>query len=114
MKILDTVIGSNQRFIQPQTVGKKVGAPMICNYQLALSSNKHSVQPTYENAIQRLRVMRRRQLRSILHMSLQIPKLLQSHSADVDNIIALGNGRLGMFPGDGGAQGLYKPSQRLI
>ena len=31
MKILETVMGSNQRFIQPQTVGKKVGAPMICS-----------------------------------------------------------------------------------
>jgi hypothetical protein len=31
MKILDTVTGSNQRFIQFQTVGKKEGAPMILN-----------------------------------------------------------------------------------
>jgi hypothetical protein len=29
MKILDVVTGSNQRLIQPQTVGKKAGAPMI-------------------------------------------------------------------------------------
>ena len=29
MKILEVVTGSNQRFIQPQTVGKKAGAPMI-------------------------------------------------------------------------------------
>ena len=28
MKILETVIGSNQRFTQPQTVGKKEGAPI--------------------------------------------------------------------------------------
>lgn len=29
MKIFETVIGSNQRLIQPQTVGKKPGAPTI-------------------------------------------------------------------------------------
>ena len=29
MKILEVVIGSNQRLIQPQTVGKKTGAPII-------------------------------------------------------------------------------------
>lgn len=29
MKILETVLGSNQRLIQPQTVEKKTGAPMI-------------------------------------------------------------------------------------
>ena len=29
MKILETVMGSNQRFTQPQTVGKNEGAPMI-------------------------------------------------------------------------------------
>lgn len=30
MKILEVVTGSNQRFIQLQTVGKKEGAPTIC------------------------------------------------------------------------------------
>lgn len=29
MKILEVVTGSNQRLIQPQTVGKKYGAPII-------------------------------------------------------------------------------------
>ena len=29
MKIFEVVIGSNQRFIQPQTVGKNDGAPII-------------------------------------------------------------------------------------
>lgn len=29
MKILEVVMGSNQRLIQPQTVGKKAGAPII-------------------------------------------------------------------------------------
>jgi len=29
MKILEVVTGSNQRLIQPQTVGKKEGAPII-------------------------------------------------------------------------------------
>lgn len=37
MKILDTVTGSNQRFIQFQTVGKKEGAPMILNPLLVLN-----------------------------------------------------------------------------
>lgn len=31
MKILDVVIGSNHFLIQPQTVGKKDGAPIICH-----------------------------------------------------------------------------------
>lgn len=30
MKILDVVIGSNHFLIQPQTVGKNDGAPIIC------------------------------------------------------------------------------------
>lgn len=34
MNIFDTVTGSNQRLIHPQTVGKKPGAPMIWNCQL--------------------------------------------------------------------------------
>ena len=29
MKIFETVMGSNQRFTQPQTVGKNEGAPII-------------------------------------------------------------------------------------
>jgi hypothetical protein len=32
IKILLTVMGSNQRLIQDQTVGKKAGAPMIWYY----------------------------------------------------------------------------------
>jgi hypothetical protein len=32
MKILEVVMGSNQRFIQPQTVGKKAGAPIIWKF----------------------------------------------------------------------------------
>lgn len=32
MKIFDVVTGSNQRLIQPQTVGKKTGAPIICGF----------------------------------------------------------------------------------
>jgi hypothetical protein len=38
MKIFEVVIGSNHRFIQPQTVGKKAGAPIICFQPLALVS----------------------------------------------------------------------------
>lgn len=38
MKIFEVVIGSNQRFIQPQTVGKKAGAPIIYFHSLALVS----------------------------------------------------------------------------
>ena len=30
MKIFDVVTGSNHRLIQPQTVGKNAGAPIIC------------------------------------------------------------------------------------
>ena len=39
MKILDVVIGSNHFFIQPQTVGKNTGAPMICFVSSALIRN---------------------------------------------------------------------------
>jgi len=31
MKILEVVIGSNHFLIQPQTVGKNAGAPIICS-----------------------------------------------------------------------------------
>ena len=37
MKIFEVVIGSNHFFIQPQTVGKKAGAPIICQAHIRLS-----------------------------------------------------------------------------
>jgi hypothetical protein len=40
MNIFDVVIGSNHFLIQPQTVGKKAGAPMI--YEV-LENEKHGV-----------------------------------------------------------------------
>ena len=105
MKILEVVIGSNHRFIQPQTVGKKAGAPIIC-----LCQSKFCIQiklsildmegrrkgRTHEYPIQRLRVMGRSQRRSILHMRPQIPKLLESYTTDVHDVIALRDGCAGV------------------
>lgn len=39
MKILDVVPGSNQRLIQLQTVGKKLGAPMIWRHVVSFSQH---------------------------------------------------------------------------
>lgn len=52
---------------------------------------------THKYPIQRLRVMCCRQLTGILHMALQIPKLLQPYFADIHDIIALRYGRLKMW-----------------
>jgi hypothetical protein len=43
MKILETVIGSNHRLTQPQTVGKNPGAPTIYAYVSILSGLKLSL-----------------------------------------------------------------------
>ena len=46
--------------------------------------------------IQRLGIMGRSQRRSILHMRPQIPKLLQSYTTYVHDVIALRDGRSGV------------------
>lgn len=68
MKIFDVVPGSNQRLIQPQTVGKKLGAPMI--YRLLADAFYIEDRGTYKNPIQSLGIMRRSQHTRILHMPL--------------------------------------------
>ena len=47
-------------------------------------------------------------------MSLEVPKLLQSDTADIDNVIALGDGGLGVVSLDVGAQREDEPRQRLV
>lgn len=55
IKILETVMGSNQRLIQPQTVGKKAGAPMIWACQLAgVAVKSMGGAVTYKYPVQRL------------------------------------------------------------
>lgn len=51
----------------------------------------------YEDPVQCLWVMGRRQHRGILHVVLQVPKLLQSHATDVDDVVTLRNRCLGVF-----------------
>jgi hypothetical protein len=50
----------------------------------------------------------------ILHVRFEVPKLLQAHSANVDNVVALRYGRLGVLSVDGGAQRLHESDQGLI
>jgi len=98
MKIFEVVIGSNQRFIQPQTVGKKAGAPIICFQPLALDSGAlEEWDGTYKDSVQGFRVMSSSKRTSILHMPPQVPKLLQSYSTNIHNIITLRNGRSGVI-----------------
>ena len=54
IKILETVIGSNQRFSQAQMVGKKDGAPTIFKGQVSAfqsSLARHVVCNTHEYAV---------------------------------------------------------------
>ena len=53
---------------------------------------------THKDAIQRLGVMRRRQLTGILHVAPQIPKLFQPDARNVDNVVALRYRRVGVRP----------------
>lgn len=49
-----------------------------------------------EDPVQGLGIVRRRQLRSVLHMRLEIPKSRESNSGDIDNVAALADRRLGV------------------
>ena len=110
MKILEVVIGSNHFLIQDQTVGKKEGAPMIW-FMISLGSfqkvfgmigrmiERSTIEErTHKYSIQRLRIMRRSQCTSILHMTPQIPELLQSHPTDIHNIITLCDRSIRILP----------------
>ena len=88
MKILDVVMGSNHFLIQPQTVGKKDGAPIIYTVNTILDS-EHDM--TYKYPIQGLWIMSCSQLTRILHMTFQIPELLETYMRNVDYIIGLIN-----------------------
>ena len=93
MKILETVTGSNQRLIQPQTVGKKAGAPTIWTLLGWSIRNGFS---THKDTIKGFRIMRSRQNTSILHMVFQIPELGQSYASNIDNVGRVRNGYLGV------------------
>ena len=58
MKIFEVVIGSNQRLIQPQTVGKKEGAPMIWGDGLVRGGCGEAGGGTDEYAVQGLGIVR--------------------------------------------------------
>lgn len=47
-------------------------------------------------------------------MGLEVPKLLQSDVADIHNVVALRDGRLGVISRDVGAQRKDEPRQRLV
>ena len=76
MKILDVVIGSNHFLIHPQTVGKKAGAPMIWAW-LSAQMLTGVLPATYEYSIQCLWIMCSCQCARVLHMTSQIPELLE-------------------------------------
>lgn len=97
MKIFDVVIGSNHFLIHPQTVGKNAGAPMIWE-KLVWLVYVRVLGETYKNPVQSLGVMCSSKCAGILHVCSQIPKLLQSHTAYVHNIVALCDGRSWVFP----------------
>jgi hypothetical protein len=44
---------------------------------------------TYKYPVERLWVMRCSQYRSVLHVSLQVPELLQPYIADIHNVVTL-------------------------
>jgi hypothetical protein len=47
-------------------------------------------------------------------MALQIPKLLESNALDIHDVVALGDGRLGMVARHHRAQRRHEPRQRLV
>ena len=63
MKILETVIGSNQRFIQDQTVGKKEGAPTIYA-KISMASQKMLWESTQGKELMKDEAGRRTNMRS--------------------------------------------------
>lgn len=142
MKILETVTGSNQRLIQPQTVEKKTGAPMIWGFggerdvsdaMLALCQavilavavllvllrlpRKYPKgrRGTHEYPVQRLGIVRRRQLAGDLHVTLQVPELPQADPAHVDDVGAEGDGRARVLAvGELRAHGLGEAREVLV
>ena len=83
INILETVTGSNHRLIQPQTVGKNVGAPIIC----PMSAQTRIVIPSaYIYSVERLGVVCCCQYTSVLHMRFQIPELCQAYVRDIDDV----------------------------
>lgn len=73
MKILEVVMGSNHRFIQPQTVGKKTGAPMIWKVDVshrALGRLEITLQrAAYKYSVQSFWIMSGGQGACILHVA---------------------------------------------
>lgn len=66
---------------------------------LSTTSKKNKAQVmvmTYENPIQSLWIMRRRQHTRILHVALQVPKLSQPNTTDINNIRRGHDRRLGI------------------
>lgn len=96
MKILETVIGSNQRLIQAHTVEKNAGAPMM-----KIPGHVLSVQSCGDDGclltIESLWIMGRCELTSSLHVSLQVPKLLQADPRDINDVGAQGDGSVAVL-----------------
>lgn len=130
MKILDTVTGSNQRLTQAQTVEKKAGAPMIWlqrgrrsvdtqrNGGRAIRGRKRRAKTKggpHEYPVQGLGVVRGGQLASGLHVSLEVPELLEADAADVDDVGGQGDRGARVLAVDQlGAQGLGEAGEVLV
>lgn len=69
---------------------------------------------TYEYPIQGLRVMCCGQDRSILHVALQVPELLQPNTTDIHDVVALRDWRFWVATRDHGTQRCVESCERLI
>jgi hypothetical protein len=108
-------MGSNQRLTQPQTVGKKPGAPTICGDMLEKNFHFHPmILKTYEYPVQCLWVVCCRQNGSILHVSLEVPELLQPDITDIHNVVALRDGCLRVVARYHGAEGRNESRERFV
>ena len=66
---------------------------LACNQRLFLHGDTGGG-GAHENPIQRLGIVRRSQHTRILHMALEIPKLLEPDAADIDDVIRRDDRRL--------------------
>lgn len=118
MKILETVTGSNHRLIQPHTVEKNRGAPII-KIPKNLISHFYDSYIAYNKirrrTVESLRIVGSGQLTGSLHVALQVPEHAQTDVGNVDDVGAKGDWSSGMWAvGTLGRQRLDESCQMFV
>lgn len=86
--------------LDPAPYGREEGrgADYLAAQSVMLNTQQGGVRRPYEDPVKRFRVVSGSQLARILHVSLQVPKLLQPDIRDVDDVVALGHRCFGIRP----------------